>query len=359
MNGRYLTAIKEWIKTKPVLYEPLRYVKSKEARVEAKLRRLVNDPQRQVDYMKDHSMLCGYGRIFPRTQNIDLSNPRLFNEKLLWLKYYCYNQDPLVAKCYDKYLVREYLHECGCDQYLNELYGVWDNVDDIPWEKLPEEYIIKKTNGCGHHVFKRKNEPFDVEQAIKVLKQSSRSEYLIRISCGDLFAIKNEQKYICEKLLKAPEGQKEIEDYKFYCFNGKPMFLWFIFNRNYNQEGLVEYEETFKRIDWEDNCNLIDQSDYRFHSTNIDLKMPDCYLEMIDLCQKLAQPFPFVRVDLYCQEGKPVFGELTFTPEGSHMLGHVYKEDGTINMEGLTELGELLDIDDLLETHKEGLSGNE
>lgn len=344
MSYHYLEEIRERIKEHYALYEFLRYVKSREARVQAKLRRLVNDPQRQVDYMKEHSLLYGYGRIFPRTFDINLDQPFYFNEKLLWLKYYRYNYNPLVAICYDKYLVREYLKECGCEEYLNTLYGVWSDVDEITWDILPKEYIIKKTNGSGHHIIKRKSAPFSKEDAIKLLKQSSESERKMHIACGDLFANKNKQKYICEKLLVVPEGQSEMDDYKFYCFNGKPLFLWYIYNR----KSKTEYDDTFKRIDWDNCCELIDQSDYRYHSKNIDIKRPDCFEEMLELCQKLAKPFPFVRVDLYDQGEKPVFGELTFTPEGSHVLGHVFKPDGTINIEGLTELGSLLDIEDEL-----------
>lgn len=338
-------SIKEWIKSHYRLYEPLLFIKSKEARVQSKLRRLNHDPQKHVDYLKEYSLMYGYGRAYPRTQVIDLREPQLFNEKLLWLKYYCYNQDPLVAKCYDKYLVREYIKERGCEEYLNTLYSVEDNVDDIPWDDLPDEFIIKKTNGSGNHVIKRKGEPFDKNQSIELLKRSSRNEYQMHIASGDLFANKSKQRYICEKLLEPPRNQSEMDDYKFYCFNGKPLFLLYIFNR----KSKMEYEKTFKRIDWENDCKLIDQNDYFLNSASIDLKPPDHYLEMIDLCLKLSKPFPFVRVDLYEQEEKPVFGELTFSPAGGHVLHHAYKADGTINMECLTDMGSLLDISGMME----------
>ena len=71
-------------------------------------------------------------------KSLNIKNPKLYNERLMWLKLYYYNKNPLVTECADKYRVRNYVERCGLSKSLNELYGVWDNADDIPWDSLPE-----------------------------------------------------------------------------------------------------------------------------------------------------------------------------------------------------------------------------
>ena len=87
-----------------------------------------------------------YGHYIPENP-IDLSHPKLFNEKLLWLQYYIYNKSPLVQQCYDKYRVRDFVRQQGCEYTLNPIYGVWDDMNDIPWDSLPAQCAIKATSG--------------------------------------------------------------------------------------------------------------------------------------------------------------------------------------------------------------------
>ena len=94
-----------------------------------------------------------YGHYIPENP-IDLSHPKLFNEKLLWLQYYIYNKSPLVQQCYDKYRVRDFVRQQGCEYTLNPIYGVWDDMNDIPWDSLPAQCAIKATSGWSNHVFR-------------------------------------------------------------------------------------------------------------------------------------------------------------------------------------------------------------
>jgi len=341
---KQLTRIKKWIKKHPRIYLMISFFIHKETRVQWILRRIRFFPQLHVNFLIKHSVMYGYGTLFPRAVEVDLSDPQLFNEKTLWLKYYKYNRSELVVKCYDKYTVREYVEESGCGEILNELYGVWDDVDDIPWESLPDEYIIKKTNGCGNHIFKIKGSSFDKKNAIAILKQSDFFEKIRFLSSADLFATRSKQKYICERLLKPEEGEERVADYKFFCFNGVPKYLNYIWNRSMTDKN--SYRETFKEIDLQNPTVLTDRSGYILHATDESIVLPKCFDKMIQVCQKLSKPFPFVRVDLYSQGDKVVFGELTFTPEGGHMLDHVFKEDNNINLEGLEVLGSQIKLVD-------------
>src|SRR5699024_5967641 len=85
-------------------------------------------------------------------KQLDLIEPKTLNEKILWLKLNTYKNNPLVTQCADKYLVREYVREAGCKEILNELIGVWDSVDEIEWDKLPDKFALKVNHGCGYNI---------------------------------------------------------------------------------------------------------------------------------------------------------------------------------------------------------------
>ena len=81
-----------------------------------------------------------------------LKNPQTLDEKIQWLKLNTYYKNPLVTQCADKYAVREYVKSCGCEEILNELYGVYDSVDEIPWNDLPDKFVLKWKFGCGENL---------------------------------------------------------------------------------------------------------------------------------------------------------------------------------------------------------------
>lgn len=166
----------------------------------------------------------------------DIRNPIYFNEKMLWLKYHLYNKSDIVAMCYNKYMVREYVENKGLAHILNKLYFVSERIEDIPWSGLPEECVIKLSNGYYGHVFKRKDAPFDIEKAKKILRNTKRRcSFAFRIS-GDLFVYGTKPVYVCEKLIKAKKSGALPDDYKIHCFHGVPRFLEYIHDRNYENK---------------------------------------------------------------------------------------------------------------------------
>ena len=328
-----LRKIKNWIIRYPTMDRLWRFLRYKQPKVEMILRLINRYPEIHCKFLIKHSAAYGFGTIYPREFPQNIKAPHYFNEKLLWLKYYLYNESDLCAKCYDKYLVREYVKDCGCEYILNELYGVWDSVEDIPWETLPEEYVLKITNGCQEHIFKRRGTELDTAKAAKTLRNNGKIQRKGFYSSGDLFATKMPQRYICEKILVSEMGYESPEDYKFYCFNGEPKYLLFIMDRRNGS-----YRETFKRADFSD------ASDYFNTAENLPIEKPSCYEQMLDICRKLSSPFPFVRVDLYVQNGHPVFGELTFTPAGGFVMNHVFDRNGELNLTALEEMGDQLKL---------------
>lgn len=248
---------------------------------------------------------------FKLLRPLNIKEPIYFSEKMFWLKYNIYNKSPLIAQCYNKYEVREYVEKKNLGYILNDLYGFWDSIDEIPWEQLPDEYVMKVSNGYAGHVFKRKGQPFNKKEAIDILlKTKKRMEYQYKIS-GDLFVARTSQKIICERLLHSNLGYTAPEDYKFYCFNGKPLYIEFMKNRfkddvdNGNQS---DYDEVFVDI------NLNDRHELEGEAYPGTFEAPSCFQEMIKIAEILSKDFPFVRVDLYVENEKPIFGELTFTP---------------------------------------------
>lgn len=286
-------------------------------------------------------MMTKRGKIHETPFKIDLDSPTYFNEKLLWLKYFVYNKSNLIEKCYDKYLVREYVKECGCEETLNELYGVWDSIDDISWNELPDEYIIKVTKGCSHHIIKTKDTKPDIQIFKRILKSTLKERYIKYRTSGDLFAIKGSQKIICEKLLKNSNNKKGLDDWKFYCFNGEPKYLLYITDRIVASEEIKgSYKATFMTVDFKKKRSLFQNS-----SDSIP-KKPKCYEKMLEYARKLSNDFPFVRVDFYVCNDKPIFGELTFTPAGSYVIYHIH------NKTGLLEMGKKLNLNNISKYEK-------
>lgn len=259
----------------------------------------------------------------------DIINPIYFNEKMLYLKYFLYNKSPLVAKCYNKFEVRDYLIEKGCGDNLNELYGAWDTIDEIPWDSLPEEYVIKVANGYSGHVFKRSGQPFSKKEAARRLKNAMySSSHCFKIS-GDLFAYGTKQKIICEKILRSSLGYVSPEDYKFYCFHGEPLYLQIMWNRYGVLDGL--FCDAMYDINLNERFDLAAES---METPSSDI-IPICFSDMVKLAKKLSSDFPFVRVDFYVENDHPIFGELTFTP--------FYAQ----TVKSMNEMGELIRLDNI------------
>ena len=256
---------------------------------------------------------------------VNLREPVYFHEKTLWLTYFIYNNSSLIAQCYNKYEVRDYIISKGLGHILNELYGVWESVDDIPWNTLPEEYVMKISNGYGNHVFKQRNQEFSIEAAKKQLQKIKKKYSYYYMNIGNLFVGGTKQHIICEKMLYSRLGRSAPEDYKFHCFHGKPMFIEFIKDRH----NTSNYTSAFVDM------NFQDRHDLEGEASPGTIDPPKCYDEMLDIAKTLSKDFPYVRVDLYDGEAHPIFGELTFTP--------FYKQTRTSQI----ELGKLLNVADI------------
>lgn len=260
-------------------------------------------------------------KLYKRTfgKKLNLKNPIGFNEKLQWLKLN--KQTDLIVKCADKYEMRQFVKNLGCEEILNEIYGVYDSVEEIDFERFPNRFAIKCTHGCGYNIICDDINKFDIDSAKKTLDSWMKKKF--GIEKAETQYLKMKPKIICEKYIES-DFKFGLIDYKIYCFNGEPLYTLVCFDR----QGKVKKQ--FYDLNW-NKCNL------RRDFTEEEIESPSSYKKMLHYAKILSKEFEFVRVDFYEEKGKPILGELTFTPAAC--LSTEYTEEGEI------KLGNLIKID--------------
>ncbi|MBO6125093.1 MAG: glycosyl transferase [Bacteroidaceae bacterium] len=235
-----------------------------------------------------------------RTKRVlNLKNPTTFNEKLQWLKLH--DRQPLYSQLVDKYAVKQIVSERIGEKYVIPLLGVWENPEDINWESLPNEFVLKTTNGGGNTgvVICEDKTTIDKRKAIERLQNSLNIDIYLLFREWPYKNIKG--KIIAEELIKSKE--EEIRDYKFYCFHGEPQFVAVASERFSGKGPYFDY------FDMKGNKLLLEQGGKNNPNTP---KLPLNYSEMQMVAKKLSQGIPHVRLDLFSVNGKIYFGEYTF-----------------------------------------------
>jgi len=247
-------------------------------------------------------------------EKISIDNPQKFNEKLWWLAVY--NEEylsDLIFRCSDKYLVREYLKEKGCEKYLNELYGVYNSAEEIDFEQLPDKFVLKITQSTGYNIICKDKSKLNIGNTIKQLNQwLYRSNNVDGKDMIEYYHYRGQAKIICEKFLETEDGGQPL-DIRAMCFNGKPKLFYSNINM-LNSDGQIRHD--FVKNMYNDKWEFIPVDfAYRRDEKSI-ISMPDNFNEIQEITKKLSEDFPFVRVDLYIVHGKIYFGELTWIPDG-------------------------------------------
>lgn len=229
----------------------------------------------------------------------NLENSRTFNEKIQWLKIFYRNK--LLTKCADKYFVRDYIQKKIGHRYLIPLIGVYDNENQINFNKLPNQFVLKLNNGSGRNIICKNKQVLNIKETKKQLKnwlKPENSHYLYSYE----WAYKNiKPKIICEKFIE--QEDHSLCDYKFYCFHGEPKFIRTFRNRGDNTQ------KNSYTLDWK----RLDLSIEKTNSKDNTPK-PNKLKIMLLISKILSKDFPFVRVDLYEVKNQVLFGELTFYP---------------------------------------------
>lgn len=265
---------------------------------------------RMLSFIPDKMMLKLQYRI-KMGRKLNLKNPQRFTEKIQWYKLYYKN--PKMIQCVDKYDVREYVKSKELEDILIPCYGVYESVDQIDWESLPNQFVMKDTLGGGGNsviIVKDKNNT-DVEE----LKRCGAEWTSIRAHVRDAgrewpyYNGKN-HRIIIEKYIESDANKGGLIDYKFFCFNGNPEFLYVMGERVVGKEVKVailnsDYSET--------EVQRVGDTQYK------DYTKPYNYNEMKSIVEILSEEFPHVRVDMYNIEGRIYFGELTFFNASGYM----------------------------------------
>lgn len=229
----------------------------------------------------------------------DLKHPKTFNETLQWLKLH--DRRPEYTAMVDKVSAKDYVAARIGERYIIPTLGVWDNPEAIDWPSLPERFVIKTSNDSGGIIVCKDKSKLDVNAATAKLKSS----------WGNNYSKYNKEypyegvvpRIIAEEYLE-DETEADLKDYKFFCFNGEPRFL-FVASERQNP-----YEETkfdFFDTDW----NHLPVRNGHPNSSR-PIPRPEHLEEMLDIARRLSYGIPHVRVDLYNVSGRIYFGELTF-----------------------------------------------
>lgn len=257
----------------------------------------------------------------------DLVNPKEFVEKTYWLQLH--TDTSMWTKCADKYRVREYVRDCGLEDYLPHLYGKWDNVKDIEFSTLPPSFVLKSNNSCGTVIVVKDKEKQNEKQIKKTLNSWLKETFGYR--GAQLHYLKINPCIIAEELLLADDEQKRISpisliDYKVYCFRGKPECIWVAYNRTHDGVWMNLFDTEWNEM----SNNVVDNfEEYYHYHPEVELKRPACLAKMLEMASILSKPFAEVRVDFYIINNTPIIGELTFTSGTGFFTEDYYKYLGS------------------------------
>ncbi len=244
-------------------------------------------------YIKKRFKVCmGY--------DLDLDNPKTFNEKLQWLKLH--NRKPEYKLMVDKYEAKKYVANIIGEQYIIPTLGVWDSFDEIDFNSLPDSFVLKCTHDSGGLVIVKDKSKLNKKEAKKTLTKALKRNFYLSSREWPYKDVK--PRILAEKYMIDSE-LNELRDYKFFCFNGIPKFYKIDTGRFSNHH--ANYYDL--------NNNLLEIGETQFMPDHEHKLIPPKNLqEMISLSKKLSEGQPFLRVDFYEANGKTYFGELTFYP---------------------------------------------
>jgi hypothetical protein len=251
---------------------------------------------------------------------LKLSDPKTFSEKIQWIKVY--GRLERYTKYVDKYEVRDFITKTLGKEYLIPLLGVWNSFEEIDFDRLPNQFVLKATHGCAYVYICRNKETLDIHSLRNTVKKWLHENFYNKTR--ELQYRDCKPRIICEQYMEDESG--ELIDYKILCFNGLPQFIEVHTGR------LLTHNADYKDLNW----RKLPMSCVLGPNSNKELRKPKHLKTMINIARILSKPFPFVRVDLYYVKEKIYFGELTFTPANG--LGRFEPPEVE------SKLGELFDL---------------
>jgi hypothetical protein len=260
---------------------------------------------------------CGY--------KLNLKDPKTYNEKIQWIKLNDHN--PMMTKCCDKYAVREYVERKNCREILNELIWEGFHPENIPFDSLPDKFVIKVTHGSTFNIICTDKSKLDRVDVIKKCKKWLKAKFLEPY--GEWFYGVEKPRVIVEEYLD--DGTGRLRDYKVYCFNGKPRFI----GVDSGDESKGTHYKDIYDLCW----NLIPEYEMAYPNSGIPMEKPEALNELLKYATILSEDFLHARADFYIVNGKIVFGEITFS--NSAGFGRVEPKEFALKMGGYLKLPEV------------------
>lgn len=236
-------------------------------------------------------------------RKLNLKNPKTFNEKLQWLKLY--NHKPEYTIMVDKVKAKEYVAKLIGEEHIIPTLGVWDDPDDIDFDALPDQFVLKcnHNSGTGMCICRDKSK-LDIEKVKAELRKGLKENYYMR---WREWPYKNVPRKILAEKFMVDESGTELKDYKIFCFNGEPRYCQVISDRN-TDEKIDFYDMHWKRL-----VGLVGLND-KVHNSEYAIPCPESFEDMKQMASLLAKSIPFSRIDFYEINHQAYFGEITFFP---------------------------------------------
>lgn len=233
-------------------------------------------------------------------RKLNLKNPTMYNDKLQWLKLY--DRNPLYTTMVDKYAIKGYVANIIGEEYIIPTLGVWDKFDDIDFDSLPDQFVLKCTHDSGGLVICKDKKNLDLKKAKEKIEKSLRTDYYLY---AREWPYKNvPRKIIAEKFIKDSASEDgDLRDYKFMCFNGE-VKCSFVCSERKKGLRVTFFDKEWKRMPF----------DRHYPQSDKLIPQPLKYEEMVHLSEILSKDISFVRVDFYEVDGQIYFGEMTFFP---------------------------------------------
>lgn len=233
---------------------------------------------------------------------LNIDNPQTLDDKIAYMAFRTDTSE--WSRLADKVRVRDYVEECGYGEYLPKMYGTWEKADDINFDELPNAFVIKTNNASATNILVRDKSKIDVVAVRKQLDDWLKDDYGYRTCQPHYSRIK--PLILAEEFLGLGVG-KMLIDYKFYCVNGAPEYVQVMSDREPNTHNM---KISLMDMDWVNHPEYCSE----IHQGAGVIPQPQSLQLMKQIASRLSTPFPFVRIDFYEVNSKPVFGEMTFTP---------------------------------------------
>lgn len=227
---------------------------------------------------------------------INLENPKTINEKLQWLKLY--NRHNVLTSMVDKYEAKKIVLEKNTTCKVAQTYLVCDKFEQINFNILPNEFVIKTTHDCGGVVICKNKKSFDFQKAKKIINNHLKRNYYLW--CRE-WPYKNAKPRIIVEEFISDKVNSILPVYKFFCFNGNPYMIQVIQNDKQADETIDYYDVNWNKLQLRTN----------FPNSLIELEKPHALEEMVTICEKLSAGYPFIRVDLFTANNEIYFSEFT------------------------------------------------